>query len=64
MAGNGANELVGEMLMKSGNDDDKNTAPNIRLFECWVGNNTMPAPGSLSDGFHGARATYSIIHIS
>lgn len=34
MAGNGANELVGEMLMKSGNDDDKNTAPNIRLFEC------------------------------
>lgn len=61
MAGNGANEPVGDMLIKSGNDDDKNTAPKSKLFECWVGNSTMPAPGSLSDGFHGAMATCSNI---
>lgn len=56
--GKGANDAVGEATIKSGKGDVKNIAPKSRLLELWVGYRTMPAPGSLSEAFHGATATY------
>lgn len=59
--GEGENDIVGDIVTKSGNGDVRKIAPKSRLVDIWVGNSTIPAPGSLSEAFHGATATCDVI---
>jgi hypothetical protein len=49
--------VANDAATKSGIGEESKTAPNSRLLEFGVGYMTIPAPGSLSQSFHGANAT-------
>jgi hypothetical protein len=53
----GGINVANDAATKSGIGVESNTAPKSRLLEFGVGYRTIPAPGSLSEAFHGANAT-------